>query len=1305
ITPTITIRYHGRINNDLVTNVGSTLQNTMDVTYTNGEDGGQETVSDATAAIVAIESDLTATKVLTNVTTDKLPTDPPALGDTLEYVVTVVNGGTATAYDTNVVDTLPLELTLDTGFTPTATIGGVPVAGFVGLPSGAPDGPLIWGRQNGDDSLDLPPGASLELTYRVLVQALSPVGATLENNVWIDWTSLDAGSVYERTGDGCPVITPPDDYCFGPAVAVGVPDVVGPPDMLLKENTQATAAVGEAFRYRITVPATPFPYALYDVRIQDDLAASAADLRLLGITKITGSEPWTPVNSGSPSSLVIEDTSIGIDIPAGEQIVVELELVLEDTPTNVSGLTFTNTASWVYNRLDGNVASQEAGAPDTTEPMTIVGPDVLTMEKTGPASLTIGAASLFTLNVHNPSTGPAWNLTISDQLPDTATGGTCEAAPSAITAQVFESDGVTPVSALLVEGTDFTVSFSPAPGCLFTLAMLTPATVIGADQRLIVTYEVLLDADSVSGTVLTDVAGATEWFSADGSNPQTVGDRRTFTRALTDGTVGVLDHEDAHTAPIALPQLVFEKTVVNVTTGEDPATTATPGDRLRYRIFVENLGADTVTGITIRDELDRLNDPAVFQPGTLTLVTVPAGGDTTNTSATGGLKGTGLVEVGNLSLAGLNDTLVIEFEVDLAPVIADGTYATNQSELLADAWAVALSDDPNVNGAADPMVAGDEDPTQVLIVSAPDFQVEKVSAYLTGDPAVLLAGETLQYTITVKNVGTDDATDAEIRDDIPVNTSYVPGSTTLNGNPVPDGAGGISPLAVGLQLQAPGDPTPGVMRADTSPDPSNVATIVFEVVVDVDVIDGTVISNQAFVSAVGGGVVDQPSDDPRTPLADDPTRDVVGNAPLLFAAKDVVIGVDNGSPGIVDPGDVLHYTITVYNQGVIPATNAVLSDAVPANTTYLADTVTLNGLAVGVPDGGVSPLMAGIPISTSDLTPPLPGAGAGMLSPGANAVIEFDLQVNAGVPAGTVISNQAMVTSNEVLNLLTDGDGDPATGPEPTVVVVGDGQQLAISKQVAVVGGGPALAGSELEYLVVVRNVAAVPAYTVMITDDLDAPVAGQLAYVAGTATMNGDPAGVTVVGPLITADYSGLNGPLQPGETVSLRFRATLDAGLATGTTVTNTGTVRWNTPAQTASASVSVAVGGMPGVGALNGTLWHDADFDRTVGVTERPLAGWTVDLYRNGTLLQSIVTGTSGAYRISGLDPTQGAGDWYELRFAAPNAGPNSAALGLADSAFINGLQAITQIAVPAGANLLNLNLPIEPNGVVYEAVSRT
>ena len=58
---------------------------------------------------------------------------------------------------------------------------------------------------------------------------------------------------------------------------------------------------------------------------------------------------------------------------------------------------------------------------------------------------------------------------------------------------------------------------------------------------------------------------------------------------------------------------------------------------------------------------------------------------------------------------------------------------------------------------------------------------------------MLRAGDTLRYTITVKNIGNANATDAAIRDQIPANTTYVAGSTTLNGAGVADN-GGLSPL-------------------------------------------------------------------------------------------------------------------------------------------------------------------------------------------------------------------------------------------------------------------------------------------------------------------------------------------------------------------------------------------------------------------------------------------------------------------------------------------------------------------------------
>ena len=626
--------------------------------------------------------------------------------------------------------------------------------------------------------------------------------------------------------------------------------------------------------------------------------------------------------------------------PPGDGCTDRVTIVASADPTtfNVDGVDYTLEMSF----LDNGSAVDEfiTAEGDIVNSTGLVGeftlPPGLTVTKTGPATMRIAEWGSFTIGVQNESESDAHDATFVDRLPDGPTGGMCDTTPEILSARVFESDGVTPIAGKgpLVQGTDYSFTWDTA-ACEFTINTLTPASVIGVGERLMIAYRTQLDTDTQDGVTLTNVAGATRWYNADGSTE--------YRRTLTDGTPGVGDHEDAHSVTVDLPVLQFEKVVMNVTTGEDPGTVATPGDTLRYRLYVENLGDVAVDDFSIVDDIDSLNAVPLFQAGTLNVVTLPPGADAGNTDPNGGAAGTGLLDIRNLSIGGAGETVLIEFEVELAPVIANGTFVYNQSEMLFGSYLAGVSDDPNVNGAADPNVAGDEDPTQILVESAPAFDVDKLSSYIDGDPNVLLAGETLRYTITVQNVGTDHATGVTIEDLVPANTNYVAGSTTLNGIAVPDGAGGTSPLVDGIPINAPEDTTPGVMNAGVA---DNVATIVFDVDVYPDVPDGTIISNQAFVSAVDYGLADIPSDDPRTPVPDDPTQDIVGNLPLLFAPKSAELLVDNGSPGIVDPGDTLRYTITIYNNGAVPATAVELIDVVPNDVTYVPDTVTY------VPDTG-----------------------------------------------------------------------------------------------------------------------------------------------------------------------------------------------------------------------------------------------------------------------------------------------------------------------------------------------------------------
>ena len=573
-------------------------------------------------------------------------------------------------------------------------------------------------------------------------------------------------------------------------IQAGCQNLLIPVEKIDKQNPagQSTAAIGVPFTYRLTLPVLFDPGTgtvintsgsvnqLHGVTLWDDLNATGADLSYVSHTAYwedTGTQvAHTFSNIGD--NLTFDNFPI---IPAGRQIIIEITVVLDDTPANAPGTQFINTATWDFGRIvDGEFFEPLPGENGITQPMTIVRPD-LVLTKAGPATLNLGESGDFTLDIQNTGNIDAWNATAVDRLPDSGTGGMCDFTPTVTSAQVFAADGVTavPGKGALIAGSDFTLNYNAAPTCELTLTMLSAAGAIGPNERLIIRYQTELDSDSQNNITLTNIAAATQWFDADINTP-----RQTYTRSLTNGTVGTPDHEDAHTVTTALTGYFFEKSVENLTTGVSPAPTATPGETLRYTLRLRT--TDTpVNNVTFYDELDALNGSPVFVPGSLALVagTIPAGADTSGTDPTGGASGTGVIEIGNLSVPADSEILV-QFDITLAPVLANGLVVTNQADLLGNTK-LADSDDPNINGLSDPNVAGDEDPTQITITSAPAFTVEKRSTYLTGDPNVLLAGETLRYTITVQNTGTDNATGVSIVDQIPANTTYVTGSTTLNG--------------------------------------------------------------------------------------------------------------------------------------------------------------------------------------------------------------------------------------------------------------------------------------------------------------------------------------------------------------------------------------------------------------------------------------------------------------------------------------------------------------------------------------------
>ena len=525
------------------------------------------------------------------------------------------------------------------------------------------------------------------------------------------------------------------------AIQEGCQNLLIPVEKIDKQNPagQTTAAIGVPFTYTLTMPVL-FDTGtgtvingqgslndLHGVILTDDLNATGADLTYLGHVaywRDSGAPvPHTFSNVGGV--LTFDNFPI---VPAGDQIILELTVVLDSSPANVIGTQFSNTAKWEFGRLIEGVFYQPLpGEWGISPPLAIGGPD-LTLTKTGPATLNLGESGDFILDIQNAGNSDAHDVTLVDRFPNGPTGGICDFTPFVLNAQVYQADGVTPVpgKGALSVGTDLAFSYDEAPQCEFTLTTLTPDSAIGPSERLIITYRTELDPDTEQAVSLTNVAGVTEFFNGDSTNP----DRQRFARPVNTGTVGTLDHQDAHTVAADLSGYIFEKSVENLTSGESPATTAAPGDKLRYTLRLQTTDG-SINGATFYDDLGVMNPSAVFEPGSLTLVpgTIPPGADTSNTDPSSGTNGAGILDIGNLSLP-LDSELQIQFDITLAGAVLDGTVVTNQADLVRTVK-LADSDDPNVNGQADPDVPGDEDPTWVSIEGEPPPALAKANIQAT----------------------------------------------------------------------------------------------------------------------------------------------------------------------------------------------------------------------------------------------------------------------------------------------------------------------------------------------------------------------------------------------------------------------------------------------------------------------------------------------------------------------------------------------------------------------------------------------
>lgn len=477
---------------------------------------------------------------------------------------------------------------------------------------------------------------------------------------------------------------------------------------------------------------------------------------------------------------------------------------------------------------------------------------------------------------------------------------------------------------------------------------------------------------------------------------------------------------------------------------DKPPLGASPGDTIEYTVTITNTGSVTATGVIFRDTPD---------PHTALIENSVTASD--GTIISGNSAGDSQVRIDLPSLAP-NASVTVRLRVQMKSVLPLGTVSIRNQGL------VSSNERPD-EPTDDPTTPAPHDPTETIVSTAPFLKVEKTYTMFNdldgnGQPS---AGDILKYTVTVTNLGDENAGSVMLHDGLDPNVTLVIGSvTTTQGAVISGNAERDRFVQVNL----------GTLTGN-----GGSATVAFRVGVNTPLPGGVaIVSNHAVVSSESAPSF--VSDDPTTPGADDPTVTPVIEQPYVLVTKRDFLKIDADGDGLPSPGDTLSYHISVINTGNADATNLFFSDTPDTNTALVVGSVrtsqgtVLTGNTVGDSSVGVS--LDTIPRS------------------GGAAQVSFDALVKDSLPSSVVsLSNQALVNVPGVGSIPTDDPDTPAQG-DATVTVIAAAPFLHFTKDVFLVydadrsgGIGP---GDTLEYALTVINTGSRDAADIMLSDTPD---------------------------------------------------------------------------------------------------------------------------------------------------------------------------------------------------------------------------
>lgn len=328
------------------------------------------------------------------------------------------------------------------------------------------------------------------------------------------------------------------------------------------------------------------------------------------------------------------------------------------------------------------------------------------------------------------------------------------------------------------------------------------------------------------------------------------------------------------------------------------------------------------------------------------------------------------------------------------------------------------------------------------------------------------AGDVVTYVTTITNKGIASVNNVLFTDTIPVGAALVPGSVSVDGT--------IRPTA---------NPSTGIILGSIAPSAS--VAVAFNIIVN-SLPASALLTNQSsvsFTSGVFSGVTF--SNTVTTPVY----------LPLFKALKSA-----NTTNATV--GDTVVYTINVNNTGNFGA-QVILTDSIPAGTTFSPNSVIVNGQSLA----GADP-STGIPL--------------GIIA--TNAIITFSVIVNA-VPTGQQLINQASATYSFAL---PDGRIVNNSFTSNTVTIPVSSPNVTVSKTTT---SPDASFGDTVTYTVTITNNGIENVNNVVFTD----AIPSSTTFIPGSVTVNG------VSRPSASPTASISLGTIAPGATDTVTFSVTV--------------------------------------------------------------------------------------------------------------------------------------------------------------------